>query len=201
MDPPRLDHVSLRAPAGALADLGFRLTPTRGSSTHSRIFLDRHYIEVDETGAIGIEARSWFLGADDLNRAATALAAAVVPTLWPTRHQGHDGVWEDVAVVARSASIPMLTRRIDLGREAWPPPIEEPHPNRVTALSELRLRSDEPGLLAAYLTTMEAAALGDGRFRLAAGIGVAIEDGDGPDGIVDLVFRREGADPLVLSLS
>src|ERR1700751_2009618 len=118
---PSLDHVSFRAAPGVFDGLGFEVTPTRGANAHGRVFLDRHYLEVDETGDSDARSTAWFLGAEDLDRAAAMLAADVVPTLWPARHEGHDGVWSDVVTVGHSSDLPILCRRLDLDAKDWPP--------------------------------------------------------------------------------
>lgn len=196
-----VDHVSLVAAPGALAELGFRLTPTHGAASHSRVFLDGHYLEVEEGGEGGIGAVGWFLKGDDLDRAAVMLSAEVMPAFWPTRYQGHDGVWVDVSLVGQTPALPTLTRRTDVAAESWPPRLEAEHPNGVTAIAELQLQSEKPDLIEAYLTAMEALPLGAQRLRLADGVTVLVEERAGPEGITGITFRRAGGQTFTLAVS
>lgn len=201
MELPRIDHVSLVAAPGALGELGFRLTPTHGATSHSRIFLDRHYLEVEESGEAEIGAVGWFLRGDDLDQAAVMLSAEVMPAFWPTRYQGHDGVWVDVSVVGQTPALPTLTKRTDVAAASWPPPLEAEHPNGVTAIAELQLQSEKPALVEAYLTAMEALPLGAQRFRLANGVTVLVEKRAGPEGITGITFRRAHGQTFTLAVS
>jgi hypothetical protein len=150
-----------------------------GCEAHSRIFLDRHYIEIDETDGTGVDATGWFLGGPDLGRTALTLSAEEIPALWPAQGRYHDGLWRNLIIVGHTPSIPVLTHRMDLSGDVWPPRLDKPHPNGATSISELRLRTSEPTLLTTYLTTIEAIPLGPGRFELSKGVVLAIEDATG----------------------
>lgn len=57
--PPVIDHVSVTSSLDALDELGFSLTPTKGSGgRHGRVMLDRTYLEVTlERGLLGLRPR------------------------------------------------------------------------------------------------------------------------------------------------
>lgn len=197
MGPPRLDHVSLLSAPATLAELGFHLTPTVGSKAHSRIFLDRHYLEIDETNATRVGATGWFLGVADLDRTALALSAEEIPALWPAQSRYHDGLWKNLIIVGQTPSIPVLTHRMDLSGDVWPPHLEQPHPNGATSISELRLRTNEPTLLTTYLTTIEAIPLSPNRFELSESVVVVIEDAAGGiEGIAAIAIHCGDGPPL-----
>jgi hypothetical protein len=98
-----LDHVSVTAPPGALEQLGFRLTPTAGADDHSRVLLDRGYLEVlpPPGGETAIGGRGWFLRPADLMSSVSALRAHGIATSAPTVYEGRDGTWLDVELLAR----------------------------------------------------------------------------------------------------
>jgi Glyoxalase-like domain len=205
MNAPHLDHVGLTATTSTMQRLGFRVTPTQGMSSHARVFLDRSYIEVTPPSgdADGLGAGGWFLRAGDLEQAAAALRAHGIPTTGPSPYSGEDGTWLDVAVPsAFSQVLPILTRRVDVPAAVWPPPLEALHPNGATGLSEIHVRTAHPGTLASVLTAVGARAVGSGRFELAGGAMILVEDSpSGSEGFTVVVIGRGHGRPIRLEIS
>lgn len=132
-----LDHASVVVPNVPQAvqelesRLGLRanLTPA-DPARHSRVHLDRSYLEIAAQGdASGWSIPWFFLRFEDLSALrrhleATGLACRI------SEYAGVDGRWDDVEVDAGPVPMPILVRRThppEIARD-WPPPMRTAHP-------------------------------------------------------------------------
>lgn len=144
----RLDHASVAVPDLASAvehldrRLGLRATvsPT-APERHSRVYLDRSYLEVS-VGASGggWEASMFFLRFDDAAALRAHLDAAGIAYRFGA-WEGVDGTWDDVEIRLGTVPLPTLIRRTspaDVARD-WPPPLAEPHRCGARALAAVHI--------------------------------------------------------------
>jgi hypothetical protein len=131
-----LDHVSLSVPGlrevveQLDARLGLDATVSRADPDHhSRVYLDRAYLEV----AAGETACDWrfslfFLRFDDPQRLRDHLESEGFAYRFGS-YQGVDGHWDNVELESGSVPVPILVRRTDPPDVAanWPPPLRDPH--------------------------------------------------------------------------
>ncbi len=203
VDVLHLDHVSLMAPSGALEQLGFRLTATTGTDDHSRVLLDRGYLEVMPLagGETGIRGRGWFLRPADLVGSVTALRAHGIAANDPTVYQGRDGAWLDVELAASAtAMLPVLTRRVDL--PTWPPHLRAAHDNRAISLAGVHVRTSAAATLIGALQALGAVVDERGEFVLADAAAVRVEQAvSGEDALVALRLGRHDGSVLTISLA
>jgi len=200
----RLDHVSISVPDLSVAleefDERLGLAAVRTAADphhHSRIFLERAYIEVSDREP----AKDWhipyfFLRFDDPAGLRGHLESSGLAWTWGS-YQGVDGRWDDVFIESGSVPCPILVRRTepaDVARD-WPPALVRPH--RCDALSLVEVRVAVPNFEAGLQTysrllgiAPEPVRAGDqeagARFALAGGRIVLIE---GPEiGVEALVL-------------
>ncbi|HET7235649.1 MAG TPA: VOC family protein [Actinomycetota bacterium] len=131
-----LDHASIAVPelADAVAHLDDRLglratvspaTPER----HSRVYLDRGYLEVAaRPGDTGWTASLFFLRFDDPEALRGHLEAVGLAYRFGA-YEGVDGTWDDVEIDAGEVPLPILVRRTAPAEIAqdWPPALPAPH--------------------------------------------------------------------------
>lgn len=131
-----LDHASIAVPslAPAIAELDLRLgltaTPTPAApDRHSRVYLDRSYLEV----AAGAGGDTWIVQNFFLRFADPAALKGHLDAVG-LRHRfdsytGLDGGWDDVEIDAGDMPVPILVRRTSPPQiaRAWPPPLRHPH--------------------------------------------------------------------------
>jgi catechol 2,3-dioxygenase-like lactoylglutathione lyase family enzyme len=132
----RLDHVSIAVPdlREALAQLdarfGLRATVSAADPQHhSRVYLDRAYLEVSATRPVASwEMSLFFLRFDDSDRLREHLQGCGISHRFG-RYQGVDGWWDDVELDAGSVPLPILVRRSHPPEIAtdWPPALDVPH--------------------------------------------------------------------------
>jgi hypothetical protein len=201
-DLPYLDHVSLVAERAAFEEAGFRVADTEGVTHHSRVFFDRTYLEVTPpvAGERGLGSRGWFLRLADAAVTADLLRTAGLSVEGPDRYRGEDGVWLDLTISGPSmTALPTLTRRIDVPEAAWPPAIDEPHPNGALRLAALHLRLRDPAPLVNLLEVLGIPAEKSSPFVFPGEKRLLIETGaEGPDGIVAIAIDRPGRGTLEL---
>ena len=193
MEPPWIDHVSLAADRSRVEALGFALTPTPDATDHARVHLDRTYLEVTPPApARGLAAVGWFLRVQDVERAAERLREAGVGARGPTRYEGVDGSWLDLALADDdNAARPILSKRLDLPAEAWPPAARQRHRNGATRLSGLRILVGDAAPLAKALLALGARRRGDALFDIGGGGSIVLEPArEAPEGIAALRFDR-----------
>ncbi len=131
-----LDHASVAVPELSAAvehldvRLGLRATVTAADpARHSRIYLDRSYVEVAAQAEMsGWHPTHFFLRFEDEEALRAHLDECGVSGRFGV-YEGVDGRWDDVEVEAPSVPLPILTRRTDPLEVArrWPPPLTEPH--------------------------------------------------------------------------
>src|ERR1035441_6890509 len=197
-----LDHISLVAERRTFEGLGFRVTPTGGSMTHARIFLDQTYFELRPPGRRQLEvgSRGWFLRPADPGEAADTLRAAGLAAEGPSHYQGEDGRWLDISLSAASASVlPILTKRVDRPDGEWPPPLVDRHPNGATRIAELHLQAQDPAPLLNLFEALGVPSVGPDTYELAGRAQVVLRATDsGANGVVAVVLERPGAEQLRL---
>jgi len=143
-----LDHasVAVRDLAGAVERLerrlGLRATVSPAApERHSRVYLDRSYLEVSvgETGG-GWEASMFFLRFDDPAALRAHLDGAGIEYRFGD-YEGVDGTWDDVEAHLGSVPLPTLIRRTAPAAVAgdWPPPLAEPHRCGARALAAVHV--------------------------------------------------------------
>ena len=203
--PPVIDHVSVTSSLDALDELGFSLTPTKGSGgRHGRVMLDRTYLEVTlESEDSSVFGRGWFLRPPDIQAAPARLRQHGIPATDPTLYEGHDGSWLDVEmdVPALARVLPTLTCRLHVA-DCWPPPLREPHPNQATGIAELHLRTHDPTALIDVLETLGGDAKDRSHVAFNGGAVVAIAAADKhPAGLAGLVVARAGKAPMYIELA
>jgi hypothetical protein len=205
VDPPFLDHVSLTAETARVEGLGLRLSPTGGDGSHARVLFERSYLEVTPpagTAAAELGARGWFLRPADPGEAAEALRSAGISAVGPGAYEGADGTWLDLRIEPASPALPILTQRLDMPADEWPPPRGSSHANGATRLSAVHLESEDPVLVGRVLETLGARPRGDGRFELGGGGGVIVrESRAGREGVVALDLARADRPPVRLHLT
>jgi Glyoxalase-like domain len=135
---------------------------------------------------------AWFLHVPDLEEAAGQLRAAGIAVADPARFEGVDGSWLDLASTREGTTpLPTLTRRLDLPRAAWPPPLARPHANGAARIAAIRIRLRDHAPLATMLTALGATRRDEARFELDAGAAVEFERaGRDDEGIAALRFDR-----------
>lgn len=201
------DHVSLRGSLGRVAELGFIAAPTQGGDgRHARVLLDRMYLELDvvDADASPLTATGWFLRPSDLEAAARALVGAGFAVSGPALYDGHDGRWSDVSLSdgGLAGVSPILTVRVDMPPDSWPPKTGAAHPNGVTAIGALELETPDPERAMRALSALEAV-------RSTAGLilvdGTEVWLRHNPVAraarIATLHFRRRSGDDLVVDVA
>lgn len=144
----RLDHVSIAVPELSVAleeletRLGLSAVPTAADPHHhSRIFLDRAYIEVsDREPGSDWRIPYFFLRFDDPAALRGHLEASDLAWAWGN-YEGVDGRWDDVFIESGSVPCPILVRRTepeDVARD-WPPALAHPHRCDALFLDEVRV--------------------------------------------------------------
>ena len=148
-----LDHVTLSVPdlTEATAILrerfGLRVTPTPADpSRHGRIYLHYGYVEVaatpDDHGAGLLALTGFYLGHADVAAAMELLRGEELATEPPAVYHGADGAWWDGTLLPpEGVPAPILVQRFEPPDLApgWPPPLAEPHPSGIVALSAVLL--------------------------------------------------------------
>ena len=152
--PVWLDHVSIVVPDLAAAvehldrTLGLRATVSPAApERHSRVLLDRSYLEV----SAGSRDDRWhptmfFLRFDDPEVLRTQLEASGIAYRW-NEYEGVDGTWDDVELRLGSVPFPTLIRRTapsEIARD-WPPALDEPHHCGARALAEIHVEVSSVG--------------------------------------------------------
>ena len=152
MDPRRvalrLDHASVAVPDLAVAirhldrRLGLRasLSP-QAPERHSRVYLDRSYLEVAAGSAeTGWMATLFFLRFDDPNALRARLDDGGIEYRFGA-YEGVDGTWDDVEIRVGTVPLPTLTRRIapETIASGWPPALSENHRCGARTLSAVHL--------------------------------------------------------------
>jgi len=198
-----LDHASVSVPNLAAAvehldgRLGLRATVSpEAPERHSRVYLDRSYLEVSAgSDGDGWEATLFFLRFDD-PRALRAHMDAAGIDYWFGEYEGVDGTWDDVEIRFGTVPLPTLIRRTAPAAVArdWPPALAEDHRCGARALAAMHV--EVPSLdeaLEAYrrlLGAREPSCSGPERRRahvpLASGELILHEGGSG--GIVGIVL-------------
>lgn len=150
----QLDHVSLEVSSMPAArrfleeHLGFTVTvPLHASLSHSRIFLDRGYIEVHAPSTSRLASlemtvlRQWagyYLRPPEISRYAAWAVRRGLPVVGPERYRGVDGEWLDLMVERApwGRLLPVITQRTAPAEMAsdWPPALPVTHPNGVQSL-------------------------------------------------------------------
>ena len=130
-----LDHASIAVPDLTSAiehldrRLGLRATVSpEAPERHSRVFLDRSYLEVSTGSGRGWDANLFFLRfADPVGLRAHLDAAGIAARFG--EYEGVDGMWDDVEVLVGSVPLPILVRRTAPASIAsdWPPALREEH--------------------------------------------------------------------------
>jgi hypothetical protein len=143
-----LDHASVEVPdlivAVELLDrrLGLRATVSESApDRHSRIYLDRSYLEVaTRPGGAGWKPTLFFLRFQD----PLALRAHLEVAGFEYRlgeYEGVDGTWDDVEIISGGVPLPILVRRtrpVSVARD-WPPRLSEAHRCGAKALAEVHV--------------------------------------------------------------
>lgn len=141
-----LDHVSIAVPDLTVAlerleqRLGLAAVRTAAEPRHhSRIFLDRSYLEVsDREPGEGWRTPYFFVRFEDPAALREHLEASGLAWTWGS-YQGVDGLWDDVSIESRSVPCPFLVRRtepVDLAGD-WPPALERVHRCDARSLHEV----------------------------------------------------------------
>jgi hypothetical protein len=205
VDPPFIDHVSLTAASAHIEELGFRLSPISGPGSRARVLFDGTYLEVlppDEAASVALGARAWFLRPADPDEAATALRDEGIPAIGPDVYKGHDGAWLDVMIDRESSVFPILTQRLDMPAQGWPPSRGTDHLNGATRLSTVHIEARDPTQISRVLKTLGARTEGSGTFGLGGSGRVRVHKSqDGRQGIVGIGLDRTDQVPLRLSVS
>jgi hypothetical protein len=197
-----LDHVSLVGEQRDFAQLGFRVTPTEGSSSHARVFLDGTYFEVTPPDRLRprpqVGSRSWFLRPEDSSQAAEELRAAGLTVEGPSPYRGEDGEWLDLSLPGRAKSaLPIFTKRVDLPEGKWPPPLGSAHPNGAVRLVELHLQVGDPAPLRKLFEALQAPLAAPDTFELEGAARIAVgPSGSGPVGVSAVVVERVDGERL-----
>jgi Glyoxalase-like domain len=196
---PHLDHISLAGRQTTFEELGFRVTPTRGTTDHARILLDRFYFEVTppRQRQVEIGARGWFLRPADPAQLADTLRGAGLEADGPRPYQAEDGRWLDVSIPERtSPAFPIFTKRTDEPEDAWPPPLIHAHPNGAATLAAIHLQLRDPAPLLHLFEVLGVPSVGPATFELAGKVRVVVQPAAGnTDGIVAAIIERTGASP------
>jgi hypothetical protein len=143
-----LDHASVEVPdlADAIAHLDDRIglhatVSPAPPERHSRVYLDRGYLEVSSRpGATGWGASLFFLRFDDPDALRAHLGAVGIAYRFGD-YQGVDGTWDDVEVDAGEVPLPILVRRTappDIAAD-WPPALAAPHRCGARTLAEVHV--------------------------------------------------------------
>lgn len=148
-----LDHASVMVPDLGTAiehldrRLGLRATrsPT-APERHSRVYLDRSYLEVSaDPAAPGWAASMFFLRFDDAEALREHLDAAAIAYRFD-EYEGVDGVWDDVEIRIGTVPMPTLIRRTAPAAVArdWPPALGEPHRCGARSLAAVHVEVPSP---------------------------------------------------------
>jgi Glyoxalase-like domain len=134
--PLQLDHASVWVPDLATAvehldwRLGLRATVTpEAPERHSRVYLDRSYLEVAAEASGAVWASTFFfLRFDDPDALRAHLEDAGIEYRF-SEYKGVDGTWDDVEIRAGAVPFPILVRRTapDSVARDWPPPLAVAH--------------------------------------------------------------------------
>jgi hypothetical protein len=200
MKPACLDHVSVAVDRTWLAAAGFTVRATPGAADHARVLLDGGYLEVvpPRGSRDSLTIAGWFLRAEDLDEAATALRAAGIAPAGPTPYSGADGTWLDLPL-ADDPVLPVLTRRVDPPEGGWPPAAGTHHANGAKRLAEVRVRTADPAPLARALTALGATTDDGRRFALGDGGAVVVEGSEhGPNAVVAVSIECRERPPFVI---
>ena len=199
-----LDHVSLSVPQlrEAIerldAGLGLRAIPRPADPDHhSRIYLDRGYIEVSATGAPADWVLAlFFLRFDDPARLGAHLDACGIAYRFGT-YEGVDGRWDDVELESGAVPLPILVRRTHPPAIAadWPPAMTTPQRSGATVLAAVHVSVQQLDAAAdAYARLLGSApaivTAPPGRHGLAFPVGrgrIVLSEGDSP-GIAGVVL-------------
>lgn len=132
----------LAAAVAHLEWLGLRATVSPAApDRHSRVHLDRSYLEVSaRPGGSGWSATLFFLRFDDPEALRAHLEAAGLAYRFG-KYEGVDGTWDDVEIDAGSVPLPILVRRTappEVARN-WPPALAEPHRCGARTLAEVHV--------------------------------------------------------------
>lgn len=142
-----LDHASIQVPelptaVKHLHRIGLRATESPAApERHSRVYLDRSYLEVSaDPGSSGWAAPLFFLRFEDPVWLRAHLDRVGFTSRFGT-YEGVDGTWDDVEVGGWSVPLPILVRRTAPAEIAhwWPPPLREPHRCGATSLAEVHV--------------------------------------------------------------
>lgn len=195
-----LDHVSLVGEQQDFAQLGFRVTPSDGSSRHARVFLDGTYFEVTppDQPRPQLGSRHWFLRLADPTVAAEELRAAGLTVEGPNPYRREDGEWLDLSL-SRSAksALPILTKRVDLPDGQWPPPLGSAHPNGAARLAELHLQVRNPAPLLSLFAALQVPLAAPDTFELEGATRIVVgTSGSGPIGVSAVVVERADGERL-----
>lgn len=199
-----LDHVSLSVPRLREAierldtRLGLRAIPSPADpDRHSRIYLDRGYIEVSAMDA----PASWvlalfFLRFDDPAQLRAHLDACGIPFRFGA-YEGVDGRWDDVELESRGVPLPILVRRTHPPAIAsdWPPALTTPQRSGATVLAavhvsvpELNAAADVYARLLGSAPAVVTAPAGRDGLAFPVGRGwIVLSEGDSP-GIAGVVL-------------
>lgn len=202
-----LDHASVAVPDLAAAvehmerRLGLRATVSpEAPERHSRVFLDRSYLEVS-TGSPSAdwEATLFFLRFSHPVALRAHLEAAGIDHRFG-EYEGVDGTWDDVEIRVGAVPLPILVRRTAPAAVArdWPPALRQEH--RCGARSLAAVHVEVPSLdeaIGAYhrlLATGEAsppvakAGSGGRRARIPLASGELVVHEGSPSGSVGVVL-------------
>lgn len=146
--PLRLDHASVAVPDLRAAvehldrRLGLRATVSpEAPGRHSRVYLDRSYLEVSAgSQGRGWEATLFFLRFDDPHVLRAHLETAGIAYRFD-EYEGVDGTWDDVEIGFGAVPLPTLIRRTAPAAIArdWPPPLAETHRCGARALAAVHV--------------------------------------------------------------
>lgn len=218
-----LDHLSLNVPTLAeaerwfLALTGVALARSPGDPHHARLYFDRSYLELRETGAPGPWSASlWFLRYPDPEQLRTGLAERGLAAEGPTHYRGVDGEWEEFhpRELLDPRCRPLLIRRltpVDVARN-WPPPAPpSPLLGRVR-LGAVVLEVEDSAIAAARLEALigrpatpialaENGSRASSRFdlRLDGGERVILVAGPGAPRIAGFALSVERTEPAIAS--
>jgi hypothetical protein len=144
-----LDHASVAVPDLATAvehlgrHLGLHATVSPDApERHSRVYLDRSYLEVSAGSAGGgWEATMFFLRFEDPDALRAHLDAAGIAYSFGV-YEGVDGTWDDVEIDVVAPSLSTLIRRtapLEVARD-WPPALPESHRCGASVLAEVHVQ-------------------------------------------------------------
>ena len=132
----RLDHASIAVPDLAVAvehldrRLGLRASVSpQAPERHSRVYLDRSYLEVAAGSAeTGWEVTLFFLRFDDPEALRAHLDDGGIAYRFG-EYEGVDGTWDDVEIRLGTVPLPTLIRRTapEVVARDWPPALAETH--------------------------------------------------------------------------